>query len=568
MSDIFAPPSKEELDGAMFAPPTPDELQPRDRRTLSPVESAISGAAQAVSFGFADEIGGGLRAAAGALSGEGDFSKLYEKYRDEQRAHADAANVDNPGSFLAGQVGGAFANPSVSTAKGAAAVGALIGAGTSKNNPIESYDKAKSFVADVGLGAGVGAVAQGSINKIGKFFQNLKPQALKKFAEEKAVKSAGAMTKEFRELQESGRLHDLGREILDNDIIRVFGGLDEVSQKAGDIKRRAGAAIGSTVKRADDLVSKSKEMIDNGEMFGFLPESGKAQAKEFIDETFQANYKNVANRIRTEIADKHRSMGAYQNEVAKLDKLADFFEQLGVRSIDDLRKQKTAQGKITRFGSDTVPQAFAKDVYGIFKTELENVMGRIGNLDDAISKKTGLSLEQILAKKLPGSSPEDRAQLIQQAFNEANRAFASTSTIKKMADKRGGGLMANRGISLTDTIAAGSGFASGDGFADSSTKGAALLALNQFIRKRGNAIQAIGADKLYQVLSKAPNSLGQFGAAIEKAAEKSPLSLIMLHRSLMNRPDYQNILNNFEPEQRGLRLPQDRNENRGISLPK
>jgi hypothetical protein len=271
----------------------------------------------------------------------------------------------------------------------------------------------------------------------------------------------------------------------------------------------------------------------------------------------------VANRIRTELIAPNQSLGAYQGEVAKLEKLAEFFDGLGIMSVDNLRKQKTAHGKITKWGSETVPAAFAGKVYGIFKTELEDVMGRIGNLDSAVSQKTGLSLDQILAKRLPGLAPEEAADLIQKTFIDANKAYESAITIEQMAKKRLGQTRSNRGVSLTDTIMAAGGVAGGG-----PVQGLALGALNNLGRKYGNTVQAIGADKLYQVLSKAPNQLGKFGAMLENAASKSPLALVTLHRSLMKNPDYQNILMNFEPKERGIRLPENKNDNKGISLPK
>ena len=52
---------------------------------MGQLEAAARGAAQGLTFDFADEIAGGIQAGVGALQGEGDLEDLYKKYRDEQK---------------------------------------------------------------------------------------------------------------------------------------------------------------------------------------------------------------------------------------------------------------------------------------------------------------------------------------------------------------------------------------------------------------------------------------------------------------------------------------------------
>jgi hypothetical protein len=66
------------------------------------------GAVQGGTLGFADELYGVGRGALDAVTGEG-FN--YSKRRDEARGTFDEAREDNPGSYLAGEIGGGLALP-------------------------------------------------------------------------------------------------------------------------------------------------------------------------------------------------------------------------------------------------------------------------------------------------------------------------------------------------------------------------------------------------------------------------------------------------------------------------
>ena len=563
------------------------EQEVRPRRSLSMVESGISGLSQGLTFGFADEIGAGLRAAAGKLGGDGDFKDLYKKYRDEQRAYVDAAKEDNPLAFNAGSVGGVVGSAFVpglaalAPVKGAttaanigraATGGALTAAGLSDKDVTKGPEDAKGFARELAGGAIVGGVTQGALSKLGDFFGSLKPEKLKGFAEERAVKAAGAMKKDFNQLQQSGQLHKLGRDLLDKKVVTLFGSLDDVAKNSGELKSQSGKEIGKILGQADDLVTQAENMIDEGKLFGFLPGKEnigpvgaagaavptKDQVKSFLRDSFQFNMNNVANRIRTEIIKPNSANPLVRGEMSKLADIAEDFSKVPSISLKQANMMKAIQGRLTKFDSDTVPQAFKKEVYNIIKDEIDNAVGKIANLEDVIASSPN-TIEQILSARLPSLDAASRGSIISAAYEAAKRQYGAAKTVEKMALNRLGATRSNRGVSLTDTIAASGGFAGG-GIAGA----AALGALNNFGRKYGASLQAIGADKLADILSRAPNKLGQFGDVIAKAAQESPIALITAHRALMKNPDYKNILMNFEPEQRGLRLP----EQRGMRLPK
>lgn len=149
----------------------PNDLQAAEADGYHPaqseLQSGLRGLAQGASFGFADELTG---LAESALT-----DKTYEQARDESRQNYEAAQEQNPKSYMAGELGGAVGTAFIpglgalnagkaATFAGraglAAAQGGLAGLGLSKENDLEGLAK------DTAIGAGAGAVLQGVGEKV------------------------------------------------------------------------------------------------------------------------------------------------------------------------------------------------------------------------------------------------------------------------------------------------------------------------------------------------------------------------------------------------------------------
>ena len=171
--DLFAPPSQDELQ--MFAAPTEEELGIAMPEEPGMLESGLAGAAQGVTFGFADEMEAAVKS---ALSGqltkteyEQQVADIRERYRKQEEA--------NPMSFLAGNIGAGFAVPGFGMLKGGltlgkavkagAAAGALAGAGGSEAQLTsgEVGELAKDVTAGTLAGAATGAAIP-ALAKVGK----------------------------------------------------------------------------------------------------------------------------------------------------------------------------------------------------------------------------------------------------------------------------------------------------------------------------------------------------------------------------------------------------------------
>lgn len=212
-------------------------------KKTSGAESFLRGAAQELSLGFADEIAG---AAESAFS-----KKTYKQARDESRANYAKAEADNPALYTGGQVAGGLATLAVPVGlgaralgtglKGAAALGAAYGAGTSDADLTEG--DIRGVVGDAAIGAGAGALAHGAVGLAGKAVKAVAPKAkaaLRKYAESETEDILGGVTKST-----------LGRAALG-----AAGGVYSGDEDAvGNAVK--GAALGVAVPAAHRLASKA-----------------------------------------------------------------------------------------------------------------------------------------------------------------------------------------------------------------------------------------------------------------------------------------------------------------------
>lgn len=139
------------------------QMQPMEE--VSGAESLARGAAQGVTLDFADEAVGGIKGALGALTGEGNFSDLYKKYRDEYRARDALAQEQHGNLYTGGKIGGAIGTGLVTGGGGlAATVGKSAAMGAAdyigKLREMDNY-QAQEMLKDAAVGGAAGAVGYG-----------------------------------------------------------------------------------------------------------------------------------------------------------------------------------------------------------------------------------------------------------------------------------------------------------------------------------------------------------------------------------------------------------------------
>lgn len=258
---------------------------PNKPEAQSQGETALHSGLQGVSVGLADEaqglIGGATEGGAMALEALGlkdapeDLAdpvtgestrksalqrllKSYEQARDWERSAVHQGERDNPKTALASEVVGSLVAPGPKGTKGlkglarvgeGALTGAKMGAayGFGKSEGEGAGDVALDTAIGGGVGAGTGAVIGG--------VSALAQPMLKKLAERQAMKAAGVRggiknVPQSVGIENQHEFDAMGREILDHDLIPVFGSKAGVADRAESLRQQAGNSIGAELQKA------------------------------------------------------------------------------------------------------------------------------------------------------------------------------------------------------------------------------------------------------------------------------------------------------------------------------
>lgn len=222
------------------------DTKPKQREKSTKVASAISGAVQGATFGWADEIFG---MAMDALS-KGD---QYEQARDSYRQRDQQDRNDNPWTYGLSEVAGGMALPGGAGVSGAKAlnagvkavrpIGALAAAGATSGGiagaGFSEGETTGEVAGDAALGAGLGAVLSPAIAKGSeslmrgvsnvaggvrrKFLSSPQEQASMRVArslQDEGLYSADAIREKLNALGPDGRLADIGP-VLQQEAVRA-----------------------------------------------------------------------------------------------------------------------------------------------------------------------------------------------------------------------------------------------------------------------------------------------------------------------------------------------------------
>lgn len=378
---------------------------PAPRPLKSPLESAISGTADMLTFGHSASIGAGLRAAAVAPFSEEDIGPLYDRYLNEQREHQSQAHEDNPWSYGAGNVVGAVVpmiaagplagaraplgaagrgiaagikaiTPSVergllsNLARGGAA-GGIVAAGHSNARPTDSLEKAEEFGGDVAQGVGLGAATTGLFSGLGAGAKGLINKILP--TPTKAAGLLGVSNEAAQEyVQNPGAINNASstndviasfKKSVDDLYSQVIGGTQE---SRGRLTEEGGEFLGDEIA---DIARRHRQAIQSrGE--GVLDESGQKAV---------AWLQNIEERYGTKAADPElaqslssASNGAVSEEQAADQLFRESQKRLSANRAKDLVMDTRAQVR----GAQPHPDLAApgSQVKNQFANELDEVI--------------------------------------------------------------------------------------------------------------------------------------------------------------------------------------------------
>lgn len=471
-------------------------------------QSALGGALQGATFGFADELAGAARAAMDpeAIRREG-LLEAYKKQRDISRAKFAQEEQANPKSFLAGELGGGILTGGAASLPKAMALGAAYGLGKAEGSPLEQAGQAVTGAALGGVGEkALGAVSpylQKGAQRIGEGIAS-RGEALKTAAEPAAFAATGAMLKDMRKAGKYDQVHKIGRDLLEERVVTPFASRKEIAERAGEKAEQFGKEIGDTLNKLDDVVAEMK-------------------AKAPLDKRKAIYGNHFINRIKNEVLPDIYNNPAIVDEVAPA--IEKKLEAIGEKYKDKYLSFNEAEGLKRKFQD-------------LIKYEQMNPSAKMEGLQSLAKSMKG-TVEDYAEK---AANKAQKPELLEQ-FQKAKSKYGSMAEAERIAKDRVAREEANRFISPSDYgVGLSGGLAAAARGADPSIIGLAALAgtiVNSIGRKYGNQMYAASLDATGNLLKSAPEKLGKYGPVFEKTLkERGPQALNILVNTAMKRdPD-------------------------------
>lgn len=392
---------------------------------VSKTESALRGAAQGATFGFADELTGALEALA--------TDKPYAQARDESRANYKAAEEENPMTYMGGSLAGGLAVPlpfggaktlgQLALRGGAYGAAAGLGAGEA--------DLTKGEVGKAGLetlkGAGIGALGSTALaglgkagealadSNVGKSFKeglagnNLVGKTARQKIGDELVDFAGKTGQDIqgelsqaaknkmsllKTADESGQKLDI-TDLLNKTYPEEAANLPKSFTSEGDAARRA---LNEPIDRAKGSEVKDTLSSLMDEVYGPNPTASDAAKVEMsptdIDSFrralgrlgFEKDLKDdqvvaLAKRMSGKIGDKANTevegLGDVNKKISNLIDAQDTFN-IG-NGLDELGNQTKLTPLLQRLESDSVSSDVARSKFGQGIESLKNASPELGN---------------------------------------------------------------------------------------------------------------------------------------------------------------------------------------------
>lgn len=479
--DEWTPITRQAKDGTVYKKVGADDWSPLEAPKqdyaqapkVSSKESALRGAAQGVSLGFADEAVGGIEALWEKAKGNpAEFGNLYSQYRDESRAKNKAAQEANPASYTSGEVGGAVASafiPGGALAKGAklahvagraALTGGIAGAGYSEGE--NAVDIGKDVAAGAALGGTVGAVAP----LVGRGISKVGDKA-KSGAEWLSARAQGAERGTIKKLG-AEKVKAAGRYGLDNKIISPLASTDD------------------KIARNAALQKQGAEKMN--QVYSAIDEAGES--------TF--NPLEVASRVDEKIGGFYRSP-INRGETNQLENTLESILMRGDKNIPlkDAQILKQELGKVANWKNNinvTDKERMAREAYGVVSQSIDE------------ATESG-------AKKI--NNPD-----LLKTLKDGKSLYSASKTSEELLENKLAREQGNNLIGLTDAITGAGSIGYGGATGDWGTAAGIVLA-KKGLGRYGAQNAALLLDKTGKALSKAPgvaDKLSRNSALLERTA--------------------------------------------------
>jgi len=500
------------------------KLPPEARPQVGALEAGIRGLGEGALFGFGDELYG---AAKGMLPGKSVSEETaYQDYLNRLAAE------QQPAPYYGGMIGGAVGIstvPGVAPARGAsfgtralhsAATGALTGLGQGQGMADRSSNAALGMATNVGLGLG-GSIARKAVGV-------LDPSQLKEKAGEKAVEAiVGNKIAGMRDIFTGDYISKSTPHLLEKNAeigtpIVTFGASPAtISKRAEEASAIVGQQMGQVLQTFDYYLkpifnrlgpSAPDELGRQVDVPGIL-----AQAKDSIVDALQGLKRRFpaaegpsggsSKKYVDDLIQQVRSPET--NSFSELAKIRNGVEYKKLLDPSDLTATKS--GSRVKIASE-------------IRQGVERAAPWLGE---------GLTPERQLAEQYTQLSNKYRAY-------QPAEVWAGEKALREHKNAPFGLTAVLGGTSTANAMMKGGGAVDA---ATAATKGAAVMAAIEALKKRGTASQAVALNKLGNLIDKNPVFWKTWGPTLMKASERGAPSLAATHYLLMqSNPDYRQIV--------------------------
>lgn len=446
------------------AKPVGDNQEPESRM----LEAGIEGLGQGATLGYGNELAAALEQVtfpvASFLTGQDVQADPYLEARDKYEARTKQLEAENPGSYMAGNIGGAIASgiatsplTAIKGATGAkklldaARIGALQGAAMDVDNKKGEYSLgAKDRLQNMAIGGVLGGVFQGATN-----LMNKAPVALADTAEGLAARALGAERGTIKSIGYD-KVKQAGRTALDEGVLSPFASTEDLATRVSALKQKGGEAMGDVYKA-----------IDEAGVSTFNPLDEAVNVEKKIGDF----YKSPINR----------------GEAKQFENTIESMLMRGDKNIpiSEAQALKEELGKVANWKNNiniTEKEKMARDAYKV--------------VSEGIDRAVESGSQQL---NTPG---------LLEKLKQGKDIFSKTSTMEKLLENKQASESGNKLMGLTDWELAGGGLAGtlagvATGGAGVLATGGALLAKKGF-EKYGAQSGALLLDKISKTLLKSP----------------------------------------------------------------
>ena len=334
------------FDAADVVEDQPQEEVEAKAPDVGKAEAALRGAEQGLTFGFADELGGAIGAGIEAVAEEPmeqeskmeQLKRLYDEYREFNRARYEQAEEAQPGAFMAGDVAGSVIMPIPGAgvragakaarlggkaaakqlikqgAKAGAATGALEAAGRTEEELIS-----EEGLQDVAVGAGAGGGLGYVLGKLGVKVDDLvTAKNLGREANIEALKGIGAKKRDF-ELELGTKTNKMATEdtakgtgsaLLESGVLKGRQSPGELKQDIVSKLNEVGSSIKSNV---DSLDSKSTDIVVE-------------DLSELSNKTLTSLDEDIMNLSKSDVFDRTEGKALFRDMASANDRIKEAVE--------------------------------------------------------------------------------------------------------------------------------------------------------------------------------------------------------------------------------------------------